>query len=134
MRVGLVACGKGRRAAPAAAQDFYTGTLFRKASAYCAETYDDWYILSPKHGLITPDTVIAPYDLSLRVLSADERRAWARRVLAQIRERGLGDATFFLHAGQRYAEHLVPVLHAERPLAGLGIGQQLAWYIRQGYP
>lgn len=37
---------------------------------------------------------------------------------------------FSLHAGDRYAEHLTIPLKAARPLEGLGIGQQLAWYLR----
>lgn len=133
MRIGLVGCGKGKRAEPAAARRLYTGALFRKASAYCVENYDAWYILSAKHGLLEPDTALAPYDLSLRMLTADERRAWGERVLGQIEERAFRDAAFFIHAGQRYAEHLETALRAERPLRGLGIGRRLAWYTGRGY-
>src|SRR5207248_3401008 len=45
--------------------------------------------------------------------------------------RGLRGATFYVHAGQTYAGVLVDKLECVLPLAGLGIGRQLAWYGRQ---
>lgn len=81
--VGLVACGKRKQDHPAPAAELYCGDLFRKACAYARFAYDDWFILSAKHGLVPPDTILAPYDLSLRHLNARERREWADRVLAQ---------------------------------------------------
>jgi hypothetical protein len=131
--VGLVACGKQKLAAPAEARLLYVSPLFRKASAYATATYDRWFILSARHGLLVPDQVIAPYDLSLRHLSRAERRHWAAAVLAEIEQLNLQDASYFLHAGQRYSEFLAEPLSATRPLAGLGIGQQLAWYVARGY-
>jgi hypothetical protein len=130
---GLVACGKGKIDHPASAADLYNGAHFRKASAYCRDHYDRWAILSAKHGLLLPETVIAPYDLSLRHLTAAERRAWGDRVLEQFAALGLDAPRVFLHAGDRYAEHLTGPLQAERPLRGLGIGRQLAWYVARGY-
>jgi hypothetical protein len=132
-KLGLVACGKRKAPQTAPARLLYNSPLFRKASAFCAKTYDAWFILRAKHGLLDPEEPIAPYDLSLKTLSAEERRTWAKRVLGQIEERGLGDATFFIHAGDRYATHLLPYLRAERPVAGLGIGKQLAWYREHGF-
>jgi hypothetical protein len=126
--IGLVGCGKGKLDHAAPARSLYTGDLFRKASGYCIANYDAWYILSAKHGLLDPDEVIEPYDLSLKNLSAEERR----RVLAQIDDLGLTSETFYIHAGERYSEHLVPHLRYLRPLKGLGIGKQLAWYGARG--
>jgi hypothetical protein len=131
--IGLVACGKGKLDHPAPARLLYNGALFRKASAYCADHYDRWAILSAKHGLILPETAIEPYDRSLRHLSAATRREWAARVLVQFAALGIEHPRVVLHAGDRYAEHLEGPLDAERPLRGLGIGQQLAWYVARGY-
>ncbi len=134
MRIALVACGKGKRDHPAPARDLYSGALFRKASAYCEATYDRWYILSAKHGLVDPETVVAPYDLSLSHLDRAERGAWAERVAEDLRRLDVLDAAFFLHAGEKYARPLEPLLgEAHRPLRGLGIGKQLAWYRARGY-
>lgn len=134
VRIGLVACGKGKLDRPAPARDLYNGALFRKASAYCEDAYDGWFILSAKHELIDPETIVEPYDLSLSHLDQPERHAWAARVVADLRRRDLMDAEFFLHAGEKYAKPLEPLLGAsQRPLRGLGIGRQLAWYVARGY-
>ncbi len=133
-RIALVACGKGKLDRPAPARELYNGVLFRKASAYCEATSDRWFILSAKHGLIDPETIVEPYDLSLSHLDHGERRAWAERVVADLRNRGLMGAEFHLHAGEKYARPLEPLLgEVDRPLRGLGIGRQLAWYRSRGY-
>jgi hypothetical protein len=131
--IGLVACGKKKQATPAAACHLYQGSLFRKASAYSAATYDRWFVLSAKHGLLAPDQLVEPYDLSLKELARNERQQWATRVLAEIERRGLAGVRFYLHAGIQYSEFLAPALSAERPLSGLGIGKQLAWYKARGF-
>jgi len=126
--IGLVACGKAKLDHPAPARDLYTGTLFRFARAYCERTYDTWYILSARHGLVLPEAVIAPYDQTLAGASRDARRRWATWVADQLWALGV-EGRFYLHAGEDYADFLAPQLSVvRRPLQGLGIGQQLHWY------
>ena len=133
VRVGLVACGKGRLGHGAPARAFYNGALFRKASGYAAARYDAWFVLSPMHHLVAPDHWVEPYDLSLRHLTRAEREAWADEVVRQLRQRGLEDAEFVLHAGEYSAGPLGRRLaRTHRPLQGLGIGKQLAWYKERG--
>lgn len=142
MRIGLVACGKAKHDRPAPAHELYTSGLFQKASAYAAETYDRWYILSAKHHLLEPGQVIAPYDLSLKGLSTTQRKAWAMAVCAQLCEQyppnRAPQPEFYLHAGADYREFLADCLRsngyvAHVPLAGLSIGRQLHWYSARGY-
>ena len=125
--MGLVACGKAKFPNTSPARLLYMSLLIREASAYCAATYDVWYILSAKHGLLSSCQRIDPNDFSLTTMGKLERREWADRVLGQFQERGIRDACFLIDVGERYAEHLSPALDANRPLLGLGIGQQLAW-------
>jgi hypothetical protein len=142
MRIGLVSCGKAKCDHAAPASDLYTSTLFRKVSAYAAESYDGWSILSAKHHLLEPAQVIAPYDLSLKELGTAQRKVWATQVCRQLRERyppdGASRPEFYLHAGAGYRQLLVDYLHEHGyavhvPLVGLGIGQQLQWYTVRGY-
>ena len=58
--VGLVACASQKLQRPAPARELYVSQLFKKASAYAGLTCDRWYILSAKHGLVHPDTVLEP--------------------------------------------------------------------------
>jgi hypothetical protein len=92
-----------------------------------------WLIVSAKHGVLQPTATVEPYDLALGQLTATHRSEWAERTAAQLWET-FGDLrqwTFHLHAGVDYRDALVPHLpHWTAPLAGLRIGQQLAWYRR----
>jgi hypothetical protein len=142
MRIGLVACGKTKRDRATPAHELYISTLFHKASAYAAETYDRWYILSAKHHLLEPDQLIAPYDDSLKGRGAARRKEWASEVCEQICKRYPPNRAptpeFYLHAGADYSRFLADCLRSNGyvthvPLAGLGIGQQLHWYSVRGY-
>ena len=79
--VGLLACGRLKADRPLPARELYVSPLFRAARAYAERRYgpDRWLILSARHGLVDPETVLAPYDLSLHQLSAAERQAWGDR-------------------------------------------------------
>ena len=76
--------------------------------------------------------MLAPYDLSLRQLTVAERQAWGDRVATELTDRFPAGTVLWFHAGALYRTAIAPVVvHQVRaPLAGLGIGQQLAWYRR----
>ena len=131
-RLFLVSCVKTKAAMPASAKDLYTSNWFRKARACVEKTGCPWRILSAQNGLVHPEEKIWPYQKTLNTMRVDERRVWAKRVLA-----GLGpyldgvDTVVFL-AGQRYREFLEPALRERGlavcvPMSGLRQGQQLAW-------
>lgn len=62
----VIPCGGAKLDRPAAARDLYTGQMFRHTLAAAQAEADAIggrvLILSAEHGLITLDTVIAPYD------------------------------------------------------------------------
>ncbi len=131
--IGLVGCCRRKLAEAAPALELYTSPLFRLASLYCTLSCHAWFILSARHGLVDPQQVLVPYDVTLHELGPAGRVAWALQVQEQLGKRGLLNAghRFVLHAGRVYAEPLLPYLEAEQPLRGLAIGQRLAWYRRQ---
>lgn len=129
MDIGLVSCSKSKLERAYPARDLYTASpLFRKARAYCERHYDAWYILSAKYGLVHPDTVIAPYDVTLKHMPRAECRAWGQRVSAQLRQ--LGQHTFYAHAGAEYLAYLKGVTIVN-VLGGFTLGQRLRWYNEQ---
>jgi hypothetical protein len=136
--VGLVACCQSKLRVPAPACDLYTSPLFRAARNYAEWRYghERWFILSAKYGFVDPSTVLEPYDFSLRQLSAAARAAWSRRVGDELAERFAATTVLWIHAGAAYCQ---AVRHAathpiETPVAGLRIGQQLAWYRHHRLP
>jgi hypothetical protein len=132
--IGLVACSLRKSDRPLPARELYVSPLFRAARAYAEWRYgpERWLILSARHGLVQPDQVLAPYDLSLRRLTTAERQAWGDQVAVELTDRFPAGTVLWFHAGGLYRAAIAPVVaHRVRaPLAGLGIGQQLAWYRR----
>ena len=87
--IGLVACSMRKADRPLPARDLYVSPLFRAARAYAERRYgpEGWLILSACHGLVHPNQVLAPYDLSLRQLTRAERAAWGDRVAIELTDR-----------------------------------------------
>ena len=136
MRIGLVGCVKSKQAHPSPARNMYTSTLFRGRIEAVESTCDTWFVLSAKHGLLDPDEVIEPYDVALKNLPSDTRRAWSNKVLGALLGRcgDLSGTVFEIHASSAYRDNgLVSGLKAagatvENPTEGLNRGQQLAFY------
>ena len=132
MDVYLVSCVSKKLSHPAPARDLYISPWFRKARSYVERTGCPWFVLSAKYGLVHPDEMIAPYELTLNTMGVSDRREWARRVLTQLEPRlGEGQSVVFL-AGQRYREFLEQPLRSRGvavsvPMEGLKIGEQLSW-------
>lgn len=137
-RAVLVSCAASKLDRPAPAADLYTSPLFRAARSHAEASGHPWFILSARHGLVEPGTVLEPYDTRLTDLKPDARSAWAGRVARALFHRGFGGwGVFEVHAGDGYARPLRATLgpiaiDILEPLAGLGIGQRLRWYATGG--
>ena len=77
VRVGVIGCSKTKLDHAAPARDIYCSRTFRAASAWVDKRMGAWVILSAKHGVVLPDTVLEPYDLCLDDLTPEERARWA---------------------------------------------------------
>lgn len=130
--IGLVACGAAKQTRQAPAELIYTSDLFQKSRQYITENTDRWFILSSKHGLLLPQTVIDPYEVTLKGMPEAKHNAWANYVLKSILANTRpGDRLIFL-AGRDYRDRLIPELQKqgyqiEVPMKGLRIGSQMAW-------
>ena len=136
--IGLLACSRTKADRPSSARELYVSPLFRAAREYAENRYGPgrWLILSARYGLVNPDKVLAPYDLSLRQLTARQREAWGDHIAVELTDRFPAGTVLWFHAGALYRDAIAPVVaHQVRfPLAGLGIGQQLAWYRHHACP
>jgi hypothetical protein len=112
VRVALVSCVKSKRDSPAPAQDLYTSQLFKEFRQYAESHADAWYILSAQHGLVEPNTVLAPYERTLNKMRTADREEWAARVKAELVSRLPAGADIIMLAGERYRAALVPFLRA----------------------
>lgn len=132
----LVSCVGQKQSSPAPAKDLYTSPWFRKVRSYVSGMAQPWFVLSAQYGLVHPDQVIAPYDLTLNSVSVGDRRRWAEGVLTQLEPHLANVEHIIFLAGQRYREFLEPMLHSRSiavsiPMEGLRIGEQLRWLTRE---
>lgn len=144
MKVGFVACSSSKLTRAAPAWQLYTSPLFRLSVAYLTQKVgvDRWYVLSAKHGLVAPETVIEPYDETLTKLGKAERQAWGEKVTEQLLAEWRKTSTqwqVYCLAGKAYMgfcdaldRHVNPlrsrnILRIFEPLDGKAIGERLSW-------
>ncbi|MFN2384019.1 MAG: DUF6884 domain-containing protein [Gemmatimonadota bacterium] len=110
MKVCLVSCTRAKLPRRAKARDLYDTPAFRRDREHAEREFDRWWVLSGKYGLLDPERVISPYDVSLNSMPRRQRRLWAVRVVeALLAETRRGDEITIL-ANARYREDLVPLL------------------------
>lgn len=134
MKIALISCAKNKKDYECSAEDVYISALFTKAKEYVSRReYDAWFILSAKYGLLNPKELITPYDVTLNSMNREERMVWSSDVFCRLTKQNPNVVDFY--AGKKYREFLIPMLEevdiqCNVPLAGLGIGQQLSFYVR----
>lgn len=119
----LVACCGPKLKGVHRASEIYTSELFLKSRKWAKREGDAWAILSAKHGVVNPKEEIRDYNVTLNEMAISERRKWGEMVRTQ-----LGQWKFeriVILAGNRYCEWISEEWNVERPMEGMGIGQQL---------
>lgn len=137
----LISCSKTKGDYRALAGDLYTSALFVKSRRLADAYHLPFSILSAKHGLIDPDTLIDPYNVTLKGADRAFRDEWGRRAAKQIDEAFPSGTRLMLLAGNDYVEPLRQNLprfarRVDLPLEGLSLGMRLsvldgAYRIRQ---
>lgn len=127
----IAGCGK-QLTYPAAAKDLYYSQHFQACRRYAEEQDSRWYILSPLHQVINPETIIKPYDKSPYSLSHQERILWAQQVAESLIQVASPEIEFVFLTGKLYRQEVTPILQTKGyetkvPMQHLAIGQQLAW-------
>ena len=125
----LVACCGPKLKGVHPAGDIYQSDLFLKSRAWAEREGGAWGILSAKYGVLSPKQVIEDYDVTLNEIPAGKRREWCEMVREQLAP--WKSERIILLAGNRYCEWITDEWTTERPMEGLGIGQQLAWLKNQ---
>lgn len=136
----LVGCSKAKLPRTAPARELYCSTLFKLSRDYAERHAVSWAVLSGYHGVVFPETPLAPYNVSVRDRLTFptnirlNKRSYERWLVAQVQVWYSRFALFFggpplvVLAGQHYAE---PIARSglfgqvAMPLARLSTGQRL---------
>ncbi len=130
--VYLIGCTKKKTEVKNAAEDLYLGTFPIRYKYALDHNPDSIHIISALHGLVDLETITEPYDLTLSDFERVDRVKWAKKVLAQLKDKyNLNETTFVILAGKDYYENIDQVLpHTELPTRGLSTGYQGQFYKR----
>lgn len=139
MRIALIGCGKAKASEACRARDLYTGSLFRAALGYAEGCFDHVYIVSALHELVGLEDELGPYNRKLSDLPAKYQAIWGERVAKRLVGRHTIEIDVTILAGKDYVEAIrsgllwcrIPDSAIHAPLAGLGMGQRLAWFNAQ---
>lgn len=127
-QIVLIACASQKLEHKAFVRNLYISTLFRYNLRYAKQLQpDDIAVLSAKHGLLTLEEEIEPYNLTLNTMKVSEIKRWANIVKGQMEVVCPSDQCEYTYlAGEKYRKYLVTYTKDYSvPLKGLGIGQQL---------
>ena len=154
-RLMLIGCSKTKKAVDfdprtggrVIPEQLYGSQLFSKRVDYAKSKGMRWAVLSARYGVWFPHIGLKAYDQTFSDMIPADIAAWhvgvAQRLMEELWEQyNLGQSvnpikpselTIEIHAGADYCHPLTEILRAvgiavELPLAGLGIGEQLAWY------
>jgi hypothetical protein len=120
----LISCGKHKQHSPSPAAQLYTSPRFRLSVMLPPRLHLPFSVLSAEHGLLHPETLVEPYDVSLSSKSREERRHWAERVFTQLATTYPHVQSYVLLTDDDYRDELVPLLLGKNfsvvePLLGL---------------
>lgn len=130
--LALVSCGAQKADSPQLARHLYRSTLFRLSLEHAEAQAARVLILSARHGLVSPDQQLAPYDASLRHLGPMALLRWLQSVHETL---PVPAGRVLLLAGGVYLDKLRPELvrrgwQVDAPLERLTIGRRLQWLVR----
>ena len=134
--VVLIANGRKQGPAQTFAKQLYPSVWFQSARAYAERWGGRWGILSYRHGIIAPDTILEPYDEHPPTRRLDQK-AWRNTLLEDPFWDTLAPATtnLIVLAGHPYRWVIRQAvflrwghaLHAGYPLQHQSFGAQIQW-------
>ncbi len=125
----FISCSSKKLPHKAKAKDLYISPLFQKSLEFAYSLNpDNIFILSAKHGLVSLEQKLEPYNETLNKMTTLENKKWAKVVEKQLRgEVNSSDKVIFL-AGKKYRRHFEKLFKKlEVPMEGLSIGKQLQY-------
>jgi len=149
----IIGCSQDKKDYTCRADEMYTGAIFKKSYDVAKQIGGDIYIISAKHGLITPDTIIEPYNLALlsnifdyKIPNPITRKSYGRhrrqrnkiigcRLLNTLKQQGITN-TNYDNTYTMVSEYYIGVLEKftlVNPYKNLTLGSGGMFYLRGDY-
>jgi hypothetical protein len=131
VKISLISCSKKKKNFRCKASEMYSESdLFKKTLSYSKRNfYDIIFIISAKHGLLSLDELIDPYEVSLMEMGKTEKKEWGLMVAKSLQSTVDVDSSCIdVFAGRVYVEPLrLSGLEFNDVLFGKQIGQRLSF-------
>ena len=124
----------------APARELYTNALFVRRRGYAEASGRPWFVVDGRWGLVAPDEVIAPSEVSLGDMPVPYRHGWAEFVVGQLAgamapagREALAGAVVEIHASDHHVDALRPAVERAGatlvdPVAAHSLSETLTWY------
>ena len=110
----IINCSKEKLNYPIKASDMYCSERFILSKKIAKKQGNKWYVLSAKYGLISPDTIIEPYDISVNDWSEKEKKEYASKVIKQISDYGIGKDRLVFLCNSPYTNDILKKLEKKK--------------------
>ena len=129
-KIVLLSCTKSKLDHKAPAQELYSASpMFKKTLEYGKSLNPDkMYILSAEHHLVPLNKELAPYDKTLKEMPKDEKEAWGKKTMEQMKSAGLDlnkDKFIFLTGSEYLKPFKNYINNLETPMEGRRLGERL---------
>ena len=126
----LISCSSEKESTATTAEQLYTSSLFKKSLARAKKLNPDAiYILSDNYYLLKLEDKVEYYDISIKDMSSEEKKAWGEKVIAKLKQvADLKNDKFIILAGENYLKQILPHISSENielPLKGQKRGVRL---------
>lgn len=125
----FIGCGSKKRDIRSRAKDLYIGQYFKTTLEYAKSisSEENIFILSAKHGIISLDKELDPYNFTLKGKKELEKKKWAYRVIKQCEEIGITkEEKIIFICGRDYNKYLKRYFrNHEIPFENLAMGRQM---------
>ena len=139
-QIALISCVSKKLDGEYIAYKLYSpSTLFKAHWNYALNNLNldptkEIFIISALHGVISPFKIIKKYDVTLKNMSTEEKKEWAEKVVAQLKQNfDMNKTEFLILAGKDYYEELIKLLPHYKliPEKPLPIGKRIQWFQSQ---
>lgn len=129
--VAFIACCKTKADRPTPAGALYSSPLFRKSLQFAIDNARKTFVLSAEHGVVELSSILAPYDTTLKTMSAAARREWGVRVGRTLGQFAPAGSLVELLCGEEYISPLATDIarlsyKISNRLSHLSLGQRLS--------
>ena len=121
--IAIISCKAKKKDYKYSAEEMYSDSpQYKHQMHFIKDYYDDYMILSLKYGIISRDTIISPYNMSLTkssnmvnaspTVSNESKQRWALKVKKQLSQLYFKHDRIDLHLSDAYATELQEILFA----------------------